>query len=205
MAMGRMTSFAMGVVMSLGLFVFSCNPYERYLLTHYNIQAEYNPETASLAANVQMVLVAGREYRDSICFRLNPGVEIRSLAAQELEHYEFNKADSGRLVIFIEEPVATGDQLHISLSYSGKLGSIDRKKNAHGDPVPIEPGITIMDSALYWIPVNDDTVPFTLRAKFALPGNWYISRPAANAGRHGKWLIETVKPQHSLSIIFDQR
>ncbi|HEC41958.1 MAG TPA: hypothetical protein ENI20_03940 [Bacteroides sp.] len=163
----------------------SCNPYDQYLNTHYYIQAEVVPDSAWLSANVQIVFVAGQEYRDSICFDLNPGVEIHSLAAQELEHYRFGEYQSGRLVLYIEDPVHPNDDLNISLSYSGRLSP---------------GGISRLDSNLMWFPVNNDTRPFTYHAKVALPGKWGISHPRTSRGEHGKWLLQSLEPQQSFDI-----
>ncbi|MFC2098117.1 hypothetical protein ACFLSP_00095 [Bacteroidota bacterium] len=171
----------------LGIVLFSCNPYEGYNYTHYYIQAELIPDSAYFSANVQMVFVARKEYHDSICFDLNPAVKIHSLASQELEHYLFSEYQAGKLVLYIEDAVQLNDQLHISLSYSGRLH---------------EQGITSLDSSYAWYPHNEETQPFTYQAKFALPGNWQISHPETGTGQHGKWLLESPEPLQSLKIKF---
>ena len=170
-----------------GLVLLSCNPYEQYSATHLYIQAEVQPESAQIAANVQMVLVAGKEYTDSICFRLNPGLKIQSIAAQELEKYRFNKNGDGKLVLYIEEKINPGEALQISLSYSGRLSRNEIQK---------------LDSSLLWLPVNEDTRPCTYHAKFALPGKWRITNPGSGTGKHGKWLVESRDAQESLEFIF---
>ena len=171
----------------LGTVLFSCNPYEQYIVTHYYVQAEIDPSTSSISANVQIVFVARKEYHDSICFFLNPGVEIHSLAAQELEHYVFQETGTGELVLYTEDPVFPGDQLHISLSYSGLLGNQE---------------IHHLDSSLLWYPVNEDTQPCTYQAKFALPGSWQINDPEVSFGKHGKWLLQARKPRDAFKIEF---
>ena len=158
-----------------GLVLLSCNPYEQHKSTHLYIQAEVDPGTGFLSSNVQMVFVAGKEYADSICFLLNPGFEIRSLAAQELEYYLFNETGSGMLVLYLEEQLNEGESLQIALSYSGKLA---------------QHPIQRLDSATCWLPVNEDTQPCTYMAKLALPGKWRVAGPDARTGQHGKWLIE---------------
>ena len=170
--------------------LFSCNPHEQYSFTHYNIQAELDPDKGYFSANMQMVYVAHKEYTDSICFDLNPDVSIHTLTVQELEHFRFYGNDKGILVLYIEEPVHPNDQLHISLSYSGRLD---------------EQTLTAMDSTLCWYPANEDTQPFTYQVKLALPGNWYISHPEANTGKHGKWQIQSENPQSSLELAFARR
>lgn len=169
----------------LGLALFSCNPYEQYFFTHYYIQAELDPASALLSANVQMVYVARQDYTDSICFRLNPGVEVHSLASQELVHYRFGEYDRGMLVIYIEEPVAKNDRLHISLSYSGKISPQEVRQ---------------LDSTLFWLPANEDTGLYTYQVKIALPKPWKVMRPAASSGQHGKWQLESRKPRESLIV-----
>ncbi len=171
----------------LGIVLFSCNPHEQNILTHYYIQAEMVPDSAYLSANVQIVFIARQEYKDSICFDLNPGVKIHSLTAQKLEHYLFGEYQNGKLVLYIAEPVHPNNHLHISLSYSGRLH---------------QQSITILDSNLIWLPVNEDTMPFTYHAKIALPGTWQISHPETGTGKHGKWLLESPEPKHSLEIKF---
>ncbi len=165
----------------------SCNPYDPYPFTHYNIKAIIEPEQAKISANVQMIFVPRQEYRDSICFSLNPGLEITSLTAQELKYYEFHTRDTGNLVLYIQDPVGPNEQLHISLSYEGTLSG---------------EAIISMDSSLFWYPVNSNSSPSTFQAKFALSGKWQISDPATGAGKHGKRLYATRQPLNSLNIIF---
>ena len=171
----------------LGMVLLSCNPYEQYSNTHYYIQAEMDPDSAWLAANVQIVFVARQEYHDSLCFDLNPGVEIHSLTAQELEHYRFGEYQPGKLVLFIEDPVYPNEQLQIAMSYSGRL---------------YPEGISHLDSGIIWYPVNEDTSPCTYQAKFALPGKWKISHPETGLGKHGKWLLQSIEPKQSFDIRF---
>jgi hypothetical protein len=190
---GKSTSFPVRfLVLSLALspVLFTCNPYERYTCTHYNIQLELDPGTAKISANMQMVLLARREYHDSICFRLNPDLRILSLAAQELEFYRFDPEDSGRLVLYIEEAVRPFDQLHISLSYSGRLSA---------------QAVNSLDSTLLWYPVNHDTSPCTYMAKLALPGGWQVVHPEAQTGKHGKWQMHAEKPCSSIEIRLARR
>jgi hypothetical protein len=184
----------------LGTVLFSCNPYEPYFFTHYHIQAELDPGTGLISANVQMVFVARQDYSDSICFRLNPALNIHTLAAQNLEHYIYRQSDSGWLVIFLEDPIGPRDQLHISLSYSGQLLGSTRKVREEDQKDFMQ-----LDSTLYWYPANQDTWPFTFQAKFALPGSWQIIRPDASTGRHGKWLIHSGEPQKSMNILFTRK
>lgn len=145
------------------------------------------PDSAWLSANVQMVFVARQEYNDSICFDLNPGVDIHSLTAESLEHYLFGEYQSGKLVLYLEDPVLPNKQLHIALSYSGSLSP---------------DGISRLDSNLAWYPANANTRPCTYHAKFALPGTWQISHPEAGIGAHGKWLLQSPEPKRSLDIVF---
>jgi hypothetical protein len=172
----------------LGVLVLSsCNPYEQYHFTHYNIKAAIDPEEAMISANVQMIFLPRQEYVDSICFLLNPGLKTHSLTAQELKYYEFNSMDTGKLVLYIQEPIRPNEQLHIAMSYSGKLA---------------KQTLTNMDSSIFWYPVNRDTPPSTFQAKFALPGNWHISNVATGRGKHGKHLYQSKLPQPALNLIF---
>ena len=172
------------------MILLSCNPYEQYSSTHLYIQAEVQPESARIAANVQMVFVAGKEYTDSICFRLNPELKIQSMAAQVLEKYRFNENGDGKLILYIEEQINPGESLQVSLSYSGQLG-------------PNE--IHRLDSSLHWYPMNEDTRPCTYQAKFALPGKWHITDPDSGIGKHGKWLVESRDTLESLEISFAKK
>lgn len=172
------------------IVLFSCNPYEQYFYSHYYIQAEMDPGSARFSANLQMVFVARQEYKDSICFHLNPELRIQSLASQELEHYIFRESDSGRLVLFLEDPVGPNERIHISMSYSGRLS---------GNRV------MQMDSSICWYPVNEDSHPCTYMVKFALPGSWQVSQPDAATGQHGKWLIQSREPQNSIDISITPR
>lgn len=170
-----------GIILLL-LSGFSCNPYQPYYFTHYHITADYDPATGYLSANVRMVLVPELEYRDSITLALNKYIEIRSLAAQELKYYEF---DSGRLVLYIEEAVMPGDQLHISLAYEGPIGG-GPGRDAWLNP---EDG---------WYPVNQDIHKMTYRVEMALPDNFSLERPATGNGP--SWDFGSVKPQDSIPL-----
>jgi hypothetical protein len=166
----------------LFLSAFSCNPYQPYLFTHYHITASYNPATSSLSANVQMVLVAEQEYRDSIIFQLNESVEIISLTAQELKYYEF---DYGRLVLYIEDAVMAGDQIHISMTYKGMIGNGPEK------------GVFLTPEKR-WYPVNQGIDKLTYSIMLELPGQYSLEEPWIKKGQSWHW--ETKKPLASISF-----
>lgn len=166
----------------LFLSAFSCNPYKPYYFTHYNISASYQPVTSSLSANVQMVFVAEKEYHDSIIFLLNGSVEILSFTAQELKYYEF---DNGRLALYIEKAVMPGDQLHISMSYEGKIGY------GHGQ----DAGLTADN---YWYPVNRDIDKLTYKIELGLPEKYKLEAPGIRKGQIWQW--GTKEPQGSISV-----
>jgi hypothetical protein len=149
-----------------------------------------DPGQAMISANIQLVLVPRQGYQDSICFTLNPELEIQALTAQELIHYEFKSRARDNLVLYIQEPILAGEQINIALAYKGRI-----------DDAPIHK----MDTSLYWYPRNPDTSPSTIRAKFALPGNWQIGDPPMGMGKHGKWLYENREPQSPLNVIFTAR
>jgi hypothetical protein len=178
-------TISIGLIGLTGFFLPSCIPSKSYPETHYSIRGLFAPDSSWIAADVQMVFVPRQTYHDSICFNLNPGLEIRSLSAQELHHYEFYRTDTGRLVLYIEEPVHPAEQLYISLSYSGGLGTgLSRELN----------------QALFWYPVNPDVIPATFRIQLELPVQWQILEPSASPGRKGKHLYETHIPVHSLIL-----
>lgn len=178
------------VITLLLALIASCNPYEPYSHTHYYIQATIDPEQANISANVQIVFIPRLEYHDSICFSLNSCLEIHSLTAQELRYYKFNDNDSGNLVLYIQEPIYPSEQLHIALSYTGKL-----------DNKPVHK----LDSGMLWYPMNPDATPATFQAKFAIPGDWQISSPQTGMGKHGKWLYQNEQPRSSINLIFTGR
>ena len=159
---------------------FSCNPYQPYYFTHYHISADYDPGTGHLSANVRMVLVPTREYHDSIILDLNGHMEILSLTAQELKYYEF---DRGRLVLYIQEAVMPGDQLHISLAYEGQIGGY--------------PGWEAGPPQDYsWYPVNPDIGKITYRVELDLPDNYVLEEPATLDGPGWNW--GSVEPRDSI-------
>jgi len=153
---------------------FSCNPYHPYFFTHYHITASYNPSTTSLSANVQMVFVAGQEYNDSITFQLNESVEILSLTAQELKYYEF---DRGLLVLFIEEAVMKGDQIHISLTYQGFIGDGPDRGN-------------LLTPDQLWYPVNRGIDKLTYSIELDLPEHFSLEEPWVRKGQSWHWSIK---------------
>ena len=149
---------------------FSCNPYRQYYFTHYHITASFQPAGNSLSANVQMVFVPGQAFHDSIIFRLDEQMEIESLAAQELKYYEFN---DGRLVLYIEEPVMPGDQLHISMTYRGQFGD-----------APIQ--------GSDWYPDQESIDKLTYAVEMDLPESYEPGAPAERKGH--RWFWGTEKP-----------
>jgi hypothetical protein len=161
---------------------FSCNPYRPYNFTHYHITASYDPASTLLSANVQMVFVPIQEYHDSITFRLNEFVEIQSLTAQELMYFKF---DRGRLVLYIEEAVMPGDQLHISLTYKGMIG-----------------GGTERDAMLkpdrLWYPVNPGIKKLTYSIELDLPEQYRLEKPGVRKGQYWHWGTE--KPQGAIAF-----
>ena len=158
------------------LSAFSCSPYQLYHFTYYHMTAAYDPASTELSANVQIVFVPQQEYHDSICFRLNESVEIQSLTAQELKYYEF---DSGRLVLYIEEAVMPGDQLHISLTYQGTIGF-----GPEGD--------TILTPDRLWYPVNPGIKKLTYSMEFDLPEQYGLEYPGIQKGQY--WHLDTDEP-----------
>ena len=168
------------LIIFLMLTDFSCNPYQPYYFTHYHITARYDPGTTSLSSNVQMVLVAEKAYHDSIIFLLHGSFEILSLTAQELKYYEF---ENGRLALYIEEAVMPGDQLHISMSYKGKIG--------HGQDAGLA-------SDKYWYPVNRNIEKLTYSIELGLPEKYRLEAPGTRKGQIWQW--GTTEPQGSISV-----
>lgn len=170
------------MVISLLLSAFSCNPYQPYIFTHYHITASYNPATTSLSANLQMVLVAQQEYHDSITFLLNGSLEIISLTAQELKYYEFDK---GRLVLYIEEVVMPGDQIHISLAYEGMIeDGADRA--------------TWLTPDKLWYPMNLGIDKMTYSIALDLPNHHNLEEPWVRKGQSWHW--ETKRPSATIAL-----
>ncbi len=155
---------------------FSCNPYQPYIFTHYHITASYDPASTQLSANVQMVFVPKQEYYDSISFRLNEFVEIQSLTAQELKYYEFER---GRLVLYIEEAVMPGDQLHISLTYKGMIGFGPGRE-------------TMLTPDRLWYPVNPGIEKLTYSIALDLPEQYSLEDPGIQKGQ--SWHLGTDEP-----------
>ncbi len=180
------------LIIFLILSGFSCNPYRSYYFTHYHIIASYDPATTVLSANVQLVFIPRQEYHDSITFQLNDHMEIQSLTAQELKYYEF---EDGRLVLYIEEAVMPGDQLHISLNYSGMIGnSLSTKTDLVPDPAL---GL-ILGPDQVWYPVNPYTEKLTYFVEIGLPEAYSLDGTGIRKGR--KWQLLTEKPLGSIKI-----
>jgi hypothetical protein len=180
------------------LSLLACNPYRSYFFTHYHIIADYDPASTLLSANVQMVFIAGQEYHDSIAFRLKELVEIQSLTAQELKYYEF---EDGRLVLFIEDAVMPGDQLHISLSYAGHIGndqatqsgSVPKKPSSAG-PVQFQ----VLSPDRLWYPVNADIKQMTYSVEIELPDAYSLEGSGERKGRN--WLVTSAMPVGYIAI-----
>jgi hypothetical protein len=200
------------LIANLVLFGCSCNPYQPYYFTHYHIIASYDPASTSLSASVQMVFIPDQEYHDSITFQLNDKVDIHSLTAQELKYYEF---DTGRLVLYIEDPVMPGEQLHISLNYSGVIGyehtlypdldpglTLDQEQVPDQQPVldqqPAPDQQPVLDPALRWYPVNPDIDKLTYSVKIKLPDPYRLEDPGIR--KRGIWHLITEKPLGSIFV-----
>jgi hypothetical protein len=159
-----------------------CDPYHPYYFTHYHITASYDPASNSLSANVQMVFVPEKAYHDSITFRLNESVEIQSLAAQELKYYEFK---GGRLVLFIEEAVRPGDQLHISMTYKGLIGDFSERGQ-------------VLSPESLWYPVDPGIDKLTYSIGLDLPEHYNMEKPGIRKGKSWHWGME--KPVVSIAV-----
>ena len=170
------------MVIYLLLSALSCSPYQPYYFTHYHIIASYDPATTSLSANVQMVFVPGQECHDSITFQLNESVEILSLTSQELKYYEFDK---GLLVLYIEEAVMKGDQIHISLTYHGFIGD---------DP---DRGFFLTPDKL-WYPLNRGIDKLTYSIELELPEHISLEEPWIRKGQSWHWNIK--KPMAAIAL-----
>jgi hypothetical protein len=159
------------------IFLEFCSPYQPYHETHYNIKADIDPESGMFHVDLQMVYVPMVNHPDSIEFHLDKGFSITGLAAQELVHYTF---DNGRLVFHLEEPVMKGDQLHISVSYSGTPGSLH------------EPGGNnlVIDSSLNWFPVNRHIPLMTYRLRIGLPKPYLLDGTGGNHKSMNTYSIE---------------
>jgi len=129
-----------------------------------------------------MVFVAGQEYHDSITFQLNESVEILSLTAQELKYYEFDK---GLLVLYIEEAVMKGDQIHISLTYQGFIGD----GSDRGD---------LLTPDKLWYPVNRGIDKLTYSIELDLPEHLSLEEPWIRKGQSWHWSIK--KPMAAIVL-----
>ncbi len=159
-----------------------CNPYTQYIHTHYHMIADLDPETGMFKASLQMVFVPRSNYRDSISFCLNGEFSIHSLTAQGLERYGFYK--DGRLVLYLQDPVAEGDQLHISLSYSGNVKCALAEDENH----------IVMDTACCWYPRNDDIQMTTSHLRIRLPEGYVIEDPHISGHSSDTWQIRNREP-----------
>jgi hypothetical protein len=129
-----------------------------------------------------MVFVPGQEYHDSITFQLNESLEILSLTAQELKYYEFDK---GLLVLYIEDAVMTGDQIHISLAYKGMIGDGPDRGNL---PTPDK----------LWYPVNSGIDKLTYSIVLDLPEQYSLEEPWTRKGQSWHWGIK--KPIAAIAL-----
>jgi hypothetical protein len=171
----------------LGIILLACcNPYQPYPLTHYHITAEIDPISGIFDVNLQMVYVPGIQHNDSIEFHLDRSFSISSIGAQELIRYESYNDD--RLVLYIQNPVIEGDQLHISISYSGKPGA---------GFSPAE-DLYIIDSSLNWYPFNTDIPRMTCRLRIGLPEGYYMDGDGVQEKPMNNYFLESREPVSSI-------
>ena len=172
-----------------GIFLLvCCNPYQPYLLTHYHMIADIDPVSGIFDMNLQMVYVPRIQQKDSIEFHLDEAFSITSIGAQELVRYESYSGD--RLVLYIQNPVIEGDQIHISMSYSGKPGA----KFSPGED------LYIIDSILNWFPVNDDIPLMTCRLRIGLPEGYHLEGADVHKKLLNNYIVESREPVSSIRL-----
>jgi hypothetical protein len=179
-----------GLTILLILAGFSCNPYQRYHFTHYHITASYDPSSTSFSADVRMVFVPRQVYHDSMVFRLNERMEIESISAQELKYYAL---EGGRLVLYIREAVMPGDQLHVSMTYSGMIRDVPGDADRKGPGT--DPLLSPEDN---WYPVNKGDDTLTYAVDMQLPVEYELGAPAIRKGRYWQW--EMGKPTSLIAV-----
>ena len=169
-------------------FLACCNPYQPYYFTHYHIIANIDPESGLFDVNLQMVYLPPSNQNDSIVFLLDEEFAISSLSAQELVRYEFY--EGGRLVLYIQEPVAAGDQLNISMSYAGITG------------YKLSPGEDYLSigSSMIWFPVNDKIKTMTYRLDVNLPEGYRVDGSNFNGRSMNTYRQESRKPVSSIPV-----
>ena len=138
-------------------------------------------------ANLQMVYVPSRAHTDSIILYLEEGLSIGSLSAQELERYVF---DNGRLILHIEETINAGDQLHISINYSGRI----KFSNQPGEDA------FLVDSSLKWFPLRNDIHDMEYNIRLVLPEEYSVKGYKRSTEKHNEYLIKSLSP--SSDILF---
>ena len=152
------------------------------------MMADIDPGSGMFDVNLQMVYVPLLNHTDSIVFHLDETFSIGSLSAQELVSYELN--EEGRLVLYIQDPVEAGDQIHISMSYSGRTG------------YKLSPGEAslIIDSTLKWFPVNDDIPHMTYRIRIGFPESYRMDGENVGGKSNKTYLLESTEPESSIRL-----
>ena len=136
-------------------------------------------------ANLQMVYVPSRDHTDSIILLLDEGYSIGSLSAQELARYDFDK---GRLILYIEETINTGDQFHISINYSGSI----KLTNQPGEDV------FLIDRNLKWFPHRNDIHDMEYNIRLVLPEEYAIKDYKGSTDKLNEYLIESLNPSSDI-------
>ena len=170
------------------LVLAGCHPYPPHKHTHLNVLAEMDPATGYMDVNLQMVFLAKSCHADSIMFRLNNDFTVVSLSAQELVRYEHSP--EGELLLYIQEDVAAGDRLHISMSYGGYSGYI------------MEEGETsmVMEPMGTWLPFREDLPPMTYRLGIRLPEGYHVDDLDQTNASVQPFTIEETMPVRSLTF-----
>ena len=150
------------------------------------MMADIDPGSGMFDVNLQMVYVPLINHTDSIVFHLDEAFSIGSLSAQELVRYELN--EGGRLVLYIQDPVAAGDQVHVSMSYSGRT---ECKLSPGEDSL-------IIDSALNWFPISDDIPLMTYRLRIGFSESYHMDGENVGGKSNKTYLLESLEPESSI-------
>ncbi len=164
------------------LILAGCNPYRPYSNSHINILAELDPLTGRMEVNLQMVYLSKTDHTDSIVFMLNENFSILSLSAQELHRYEMY--DAGKLVLYIQEAVPSGDRIHISMSYAGLSGCKLKAGESRLD----------VDAMKAWLPVREDIPPLTYRLRVTLPQGFRVENSDRTKEAVNMFTLEETQP-----------
>jgi tetratricopeptide (TPR) repeat protein len=143
---------------------------------HYLIEAEVNPHTQSLTANVEVQFVPLDDYTSSASFELNNALNVSKVVDEKGQQIPASRDhDQFSLRLNFPEPLAKGKPSTLTFTYDGRLTGREDSPVYGIKFASIQNDYAYLLYPARWFPVNDYTVDrFTADLKITVPVGYRV-------------------------------